>query len=90
MSDVTLGRFGDRRLEKGGPFCMPVWWRRVGVGCGFVGLGATGWTIRPPWRPRRKAPADGAIMVDAQEMEGAAVRVRGKLAKIVVRASYGG
>jgi len=21
--DVTLGRFGDARLEKGGPFCMP-------------------------------------------------------------------
>ena len=22
-----LGRFGDRRLEKGGPICMPRWWR---------------------------------------------------------------
>ena len=42
MSDVTLGRFGDRRLEKGGPSCMPVWWRGAGEGFGFAGLGATG------------------------------------------------
>jgi hypothetical protein len=41
MSDVTLGRFGDRRLEKGGPSCMPVFWRGVGAGSGSVSLGAT-------------------------------------------------
>ena len=43
MLDVTLGRFGDRRLEKGGPFCMPVLWRRavegfVSVGWGVIAL----------------------------------------------------
>jgi hypothetical protein len=35
-----LGRFGDRRLEKGGPGCMRRWWRgpvRV-----FVAWAATG------------------------------------------------
>jgi hypothetical protein len=37
MTEVSLGRFGDRRLEKGGPSCTLVWWRRAGVGFGFVG-----------------------------------------------------
>ena len=36
MVEMTLGRFGDRRLEKGGPSCTPVLSRRVGVGCGFA------------------------------------------------------
>ena len=42
MSQVVLGRFGDRRLEKGGPFCMPAWWKVAdgGYGCGV--WGATG------------------------------------------------
>jgi hypothetical protein len=40
MSDVTLGRFGDRRLEKGGPFCMPAWCRMGGGASGFAGLAA--------------------------------------------------
>ena len=42
MSQVSLGRFGDRRLEKGGRFCTPVWCRRsVGeYGCdGWAGIG---------------------------------------------------
>ena len=38
MTEVTLGRFGDRRLEKGGSFCIPVWWLRAAVGFGFDGL----------------------------------------------------
>jgi hypothetical protein len=42
MAEVLLGRFGDRRLEKGGPFCTLAWLRRAGVGCGFVGLGEAG------------------------------------------------
>ena len=25
--EYGLGRFGDRRLEKGGRFCMRPWWR---------------------------------------------------------------
>ena len=25
--EYGLGRFGDRRLEKGGPICMRHWWR---------------------------------------------------------------
>jgi hypothetical protein len=25
--EYGLGRFGDRRLEKGGPLCMRRWWR---------------------------------------------------------------
>jgi len=41
MSDVTLGRFGDRRLEKGGPSCMPVLLRRAAAGCGFGDLVGT-------------------------------------------------
>jgi hypothetical protein len=42
MTEVTLGRFGDRRLEKGGPFCMAAWWRRAAVACGFDGLAVIG------------------------------------------------
>jgi len=41
MTEVTLGRFGDRRLEKGGSFCTPAWLRWAGVGFGFVGSAAT-------------------------------------------------
>jgi hypothetical protein len=48
-----LGRFGDRRLEKGGPGCTRRWWRgraRVSVAlavvgparCSFVGFFTTG------------------------------------------------
>jgi len=33
MPDYGLGRFGDRRLEKGGLSYMPVWWRRAGGVC---------------------------------------------------------
>jgi hypothetical protein len=42
MAKVTygLGRFGDRRLEKGGPGCMRRWWR--GPARVFVVLAATG------------------------------------------------
>lgn len=40
--DMTLGGFGDRRLEKGGSFFWPACWR-LGLGrCGFAGLEATG------------------------------------------------
>ncbi len=40
MISYGLGRFGDRRLEKGGPGCMRRWWRsRAHV---FVGLAVTG------------------------------------------------
>ena len=28
--ELGLGRFGDRRLEKGGRVCMPRWWRGRG------------------------------------------------------------
>ena len=31
MLGVTLGRFGDRRLEKGGPFCTADWSRQEDV-----------------------------------------------------------
>jgi hypothetical protein len=37
MSEYGLGRFGDRRLEKGGPSCTPAWWRAAGGVCGFAG-----------------------------------------------------
>ena len=36
MLGVTLGRFGDRRLEKGGPFCTADWLRQAVAVCGFV------------------------------------------------------
>lgn len=41
MGQVLLGRFGDRRLEKGGPFCTPAWLRQAGGRCAFVGWAAT-------------------------------------------------
>lgn len=40
--ELCLGRFGDRRLEKGGPFFWTGWWRPAGLGCGFGGWAATG------------------------------------------------
>jgi len=42
MAQFVLGRFGDRRLEKGGCFCMTGWSRRLGGGFGSAGWGATG------------------------------------------------
>jgi hypothetical protein len=42
MAEYGLGRFGDRRLEKGGPFCMPAWWRRAGEAFGFADLEGAG------------------------------------------------
>ena len=33
---MLLGRFGDRRLEKGGPFFWPVWSVVAGANCAFV------------------------------------------------------
>jgi len=42
MMDVGLGRFGDIRLEKGGPFCIGGWSRPPAAEFGFVGLVATG------------------------------------------------
>ena len=38
--ELMLGRFGDRRLEKGGPFFWPVCWRSGLVRYGSVGLEA--------------------------------------------------
>jgi hypothetical protein len=35
-----LGRFGDRRLEKGGPGCTRRWWR--GLARASVALAVTG------------------------------------------------
>lgn len=40
--DVGLGRFGDRRLQKGGPFFWVAWLRLAVLVCGFVGLALTG------------------------------------------------
>jgi len=31
-----LGRFGDRRLEKGGSFCWTVFWRSAKRGLGYA------------------------------------------------------
>jgi len=31
--DQCLGRFGDRRLEKGGPFFWPGFWNVAGANC---------------------------------------------------------
>jgi hypothetical protein len=42
MEAITLGRFGDRRLEKGGHFCTSVWSKPVAVVFAFVALAATG------------------------------------------------
>lgn len=38
MDEIALGRFGDRRLEKGGSFCTRGWWRMAAAAFGFVGL----------------------------------------------------
>jgi len=40
MAQFVLGRFGDRRLEKGGSFYTAAWLRQPGEGFGFDGLGA--------------------------------------------------
>lgn len=42
MLDQVLGRFGDRRLEKGGRVCCAVWsiWAALAFGCD--GSAATG------------------------------------------------
>ena len=38
--EYGLGRFGDRRLEKGGPFCMRRWCRGLGrASAGWEGRG---------------------------------------------------
>jgi hypothetical protein len=42
MCDFSLGRFGDRRLEKGGLFCWGVLSRRRVAQCGFALWGARG------------------------------------------------
>ena len=47
MDAIGLGRFGDRRLEKGGPFFWGVWLRvaglaRVSGGWAWVGLARCG------------------------------------------------
>ena len=34
--ELRLGRFGDRRLEKGGPFFWGGWWRVAGANCGYA------------------------------------------------------
>lgn len=40
--DIGLGRFGDRRLEKGGPFCWADWLSRAVAGFAFDALAAIG------------------------------------------------
>jgi hypothetical protein len=40
--ELGLGRFGDRRLEKGGPFFWAGWLRRAAEGCGCAGWVAIG------------------------------------------------
>jgi hypothetical protein len=40
--ELCLGRFGDRRLEKGGPFFWVGWLLRVAGGCGCAGWAAIG------------------------------------------------
>lgn len=39
--ELRLGRFGDRRLEKGGPFFWVGLSGLAGEGCGFAALVAT-------------------------------------------------
>jgi hypothetical protein len=39
--ELTLGRFGDRRLQKGGPFFWGALLRSAVVRCGNGGLAAT-------------------------------------------------
>jgi hypothetical protein len=36
MTQISLGRFGDRRLEKGGSFCMSGWSAPPVTGCVFA------------------------------------------------------
>lgn len=38
--ECSLGRFGDLRLEKGGPFCWSACWRSASAGFGFGLLAA--------------------------------------------------
>lgn len=40
--EFGLGRFGDRRLEKGGPSFWAASWRWAVEGCGCVGWAALG------------------------------------------------
>jgi hypothetical protein len=40
--ELTLGRFGDRRLEKGGPFFWAAWLRLVVGRYGYAVLAVTG------------------------------------------------
>jgi hypothetical protein len=42
MSEFALGRFGGRRLEKGGPSCMPGLWRRADGRFGFAAWAGIG------------------------------------------------
>jgi hypothetical protein len=35
--ELRLGRFGDRRLKKGGPFFWAGWWNAAAVSCGYAG-----------------------------------------------------
>jgi hypothetical protein len=42
VSEIGLGRFGDRRLEKGGPSCWLGCWLWAGKGSGFDVWGAIG------------------------------------------------
>jgi hypothetical protein len=42
MGLVGLGRFGDRRLEKGGPFCTGGWWRGAPRGFEYAGSAEIG------------------------------------------------
>jgi hypothetical protein len=41
MGELGLGRFGDLRLEKGGPFYTGGWWKKEAEVFGFVGSGKT-------------------------------------------------
>jgi hypothetical protein len=41
MVEVSLGRFGDRRLEKGGPFYWSGWSARAGAAFRFGNWAAT-------------------------------------------------
>ena len=43
--ELCLGRFGDRRLEKGGPFFWPVL-----LGCKAGSCGCGGWGVIGPER----------------------------------------
>lgn len=54
--DRSLGRFGDRRLEKGGPFCWSGFWKLAKPASGFGHLAA----IEPV-----KSGLDGSCAIDA-------------------------